>query len=211
MAFGFQFFRPSGQILIDINWPTMGYAGKYTGDDPLSFSDPAAGMRNNTRIEAYIANGETNGEIFVFEPVSGKPANASRGFQFFRPDGSLIASSEYPPMKVVDFRRVTQDNSASVGVLVPAGKRYAIVHISTTTSGYPYDIQKHGAQPPTYEEWWSYRWRNAAIRPRWEGDWIYFSIREWSSPDIYESDTGTINPVDQYLKYDCMVIDVTGI
>lgn len=211
MGYGFQFWRPAGEILFDTSWPTLGFAGKYSTDDPLASRDPALSLVNTNRLEAYVGRSDGNATIYVYESVSGKPALTNRGFQFWRPDGTLIASSDYPPMKVIDFKRITEDNASSQTVVVPPGRAYAIIYIGATSSGYAFDIQKQGVGPPTWEEWWTYRWRNLAIRPTWSHGSVSFSVQQWSDPDIHESDTGTIQPVDQYLRYDCMVIDVTGL
>ncbi|USY23939.1 hypothetical protein NIZ92_11450 [Alcaligenes sp. 1735tsa3] len=210
MGYGFQFWRPTGEILFDTNWSTLGLTGKYSADDPLASRDPALSLANYNRLDAYRVHPDGSATVYVYESVSGKPVLTNRGFQFWRPDGTLIASSDYPPMKVVDFKRITEDNASSQTVLVPPGRAYAIIYIGATSSGYAFDIQKHGAGPPTWEEWWSYRWRNLAIRPSWNQGSISFSVQQWNDPGIHESDTGTIQPVDQYLRYDCMVIDVTG-
>lgn len=211
MAYGFRFYRPSGHILLDANWPTLGFAGKYSGSDPLAKNDPAVSMRNAGRLEAYIAYSSSSSTIYAFESVAGKTATNRSGYNFYRPDSTLIASSSFPPMKVIDFIVVNEDNSGQRVVTVPPGKAYAVLFVSDTTSGYAFDIQHHGAGPPTWEEWWSYSWMNLAIRPVFENGRILFQNQNWPSPGWFESDTPTIQPVDRYLRYECLIVDVTGL
>lgn len=211
MAYGFRFYRPNGQVLLDANWPTLGFVSKYSGNDPLARNDPAVAMRNSGRLEAFVAHSASSSTIYAFEPVSGKQPTNRSGYNFYRPDSTLIASSSYPPMRMIDFKVLNENNVSEQNVLVPQGKTYAVLFVSDTTAGYAFDIQRHGAGPPTWEEWWSYSWMNLAIRPVFNNRSITFRIENWPSPGWFESDSPTIQPVDRYLRYECLIVDVTGL
>lgn len=210
MAFGFQFFRPNGSVLFDTQWPVLTLQSKGSATDMYVPRDASARLNNSNQLDAFVASGSASGTVYRFTTAIRTPT-ANRGFQFFSPDGKLIVSSEFPPMKIVDFKRVNEGNQNSHTVNVPSGKTYAVVEIASVASGEPYNIVHEPAQPPSYEEWWSYRWRNFGIRPVWSGSTIRFNSVQWADGTIYESDTGTIQPVDEYLKYDCMIVDVTGL
>ena len=210
MAFGFEFFRPDGSVLFDSQWPCLTFESKLSGTNMYNSRDTSKRLYDSNRIEAFTASGNASGTVYVFSTLSRAPVS-SRGFQFFRPDGTTIICSDFPPMKVVAFRNVTEANRPGQTINIPSGRTYAVCEISTVGAGMAVNVVHEPPLPPTYEEWWAYQWRNRAIRPVWVGSQIQFQIVEWSDGIWYESDTGTIQPVDRYLKYDCMIIDVTGL
>jgi hypothetical protein len=128
MPAGLQVWNQQGDMIVDTNWPNMGLRTKISADGSGAFSlyavNPVVFHTGDAHLfgVSRIGNNWTfrygqlsPGVVFyVFDDMHSLPRTSSGiGFESYRDDGSLLFSTNYPPLRIVHFSQLP--GSANLG------------------------------------------------------------------------------------------------
>lgn len=203
MPSGFEVYNSSGLLMFDHKWPVMSANSRYPLPSGTIMSDASGVDMYERGCISCVAVDSDGTWGYDFYTPSSLPRDRY-GLEVFDDAGNLTFSSAHRPLILVQRVVANESNYHNLVIPIPSGKTYGFAISGVASSGYATNIIDIG------NDTWQYTWVSIMIQPVYSATQIKFQVTQSYTTNLYSS-TSTIQPVDQYLRFEGFVVDVTGI